>query len=301
VAQSASAYSSSVSAAVASQAASAFSASVSAAQSASAFSASASAAQQSISAYSASLSAYSASSAAPSPSPSVTPSAPTLPSGWTVAAGCIQEVAGRALTGARLDDPNLTPAVCANFCASRGFKFAGVEWYTECYCGDSLVNGASTDLVSGQCNRACGGDATQTCGGANAIQLYYNPNVVAASPSPSPSVAPSPSASVAPPAPTAPASINGLANKGCIQEVSGRALTGDSLANDNMTLQVCGDYCTGKGFSMFGVEYGRECYCGNSFSNGGSADLISGQCNMPCAGNSAQLCGGPNAINLYSA
>jgi hypothetical protein len=193
-----------------------------------------------------------------------------------------------------MDDPKMTPGKCATFCSTQGFKYAGVEYATECYCGNSLVNGASTSLVSGQCNMACGGDASLTCGGPNAIQLFYNPSVVAPAPS-------SASPSVAPPAPTAPASINGLANRGCIQEVQGRALTGDSKASDDMTLEQCGAYCTGKGFSMFGVEYGRECYCGNQFSNGASASTLSGQCNMPCAGNSAEVCGGPNAINLYSA
>jgi hypothetical protein len=64
-------------------------------------------------------------------------------------------------------------------------------------------------------------------------------------------------------------------------------------------METCTSYCAGKGYSMAGVEYGTECYCGNTLSGGASTSLVSGQCYMTCPGNPGEKCGGPNAINLY--
>jgi len=50
---------------------------------------------------------------------------------------------------------------------------------------------------------------------------------------------------------------------------------------------------------MAGLEYSRECYCGDTFVNGGGNPLPDSSCDMPCPtdGNS---CGGPLALNLYT-
>lgn len=89
-------------------------------------------------------------------------------------------------------------------------------------------------------------------------------------------------------------------SQGCIQEVSGRALTGVSTATGDMTLEKCTSYCAAAGFSMAGIEYSSECYCGHELSNGASLSLTSGRCDMPCSGDSSETCGGPAAISLYS-
>ncbi|WWC85442.1 uncharacterized protein L201_000305 [Kwoniella dendrophila CBS 6074] len=203
----------------------------------------------------------------------------TLASGWSAASTpCLQEeVSGRALTGASTSGSDMTVPKCLNYCSSKGFQYGALEYGSECYCGSSLVNGASLSLTSGQCNMACSGDSTTTCGGSNALQIYVNPSL-------------SPVANA----------VNGFANSGCIQEVAGRALTGASISASNMTVAVCTSYCQSQGFTMAGVEYGQECYCGNSLVNGATTTLTSGQCVMPCAGDSTTICGGPNAINLYT-
>jgi hypothetical protein len=48
-----------------------------------------------------------------------------------------------------------------------------------------------------------------------------------------------------------------------------------------------------------GVEYAQECYCGNSFTNGGGASASSG-CTMACQGDVTQTCGGPNRLSVFS-
>jgi hypothetical protein len=41
--------------------------------------------------------------------------------------------------------------------------------------------------------------------------------------------------------------------------------------------------------------------CGNALQNGGApAPDGNAQCNMHCAGNTGEICGGPNRLNLYS-
>ena len=39
--------------------------------------------------------------------------------------------------------------------------------------------------------------------------------------------------------------------------------------------------------------------CGNTFSNGG-APIAASDCDMVCTGASSELCGGPNALNVYT-
>jgi len=54
--------------------------------------------------------------------------------------------------------------------------------------------------------------------------------------------------------------------QGCWTEATtGRALASKTYANDSMTLESCSEFCTG--YTMFGVEYGRECKFLWSFAN----------------------------------
>ena len=48
---------------------------------------------------------------------------------------------------------------------------------------------------------------------------------------------------------------------------------------------------------FYGVEYSNECFCGNEFP---SDDLLisMSECDMDCAGDSSQKCGGDWAINI---
>ena len=39
--------------------------------------------------------------------------------------------------------------------------------------------------------------------------------------------------------------------------------------------------------------------CGSAVINGG-APISSSSCNMICGGNSSEICGGPNALNVYN-
>lgn len=86
---------------------------------------------------------------------------------------------------------------------------------------------------------------------------------------------------------------------GCYTEIPARALTGSSTIDYTaMTIGACETHCTGLGFTIWGVEYGGECYCGNSLAQG-SFPAFSTDCNMVCPGDPTGVCGGPNRLSLY--
>ncbi|KAJ5889305.1 exo-beta-1-3-glucanase [Penicillium tannophilum] len=91
---------------------------------------------------------------------------------------------------------------------------------------------------------------------------------------------------------------------GCYTDnVSGRSLAEGIPAPGgatNMTVQNCQAGCQALGFTLAGLEYADECYCGNTVQNGGglASDGNTG-CNMACSGNSAETCGGPNRLDMY--
>lgn len=93
------------------------------------------------------------------------------------------------------------------------------------------------------------------------------------------------------------ASVPGYGYEGCWTEATdSRALSGSSYFDDLMTVQKCAIACAK--FSYFGVEYGRECFCGNTINEG--SHLVSEEdCTFPCPGNPTQLCGAGNRLNLY--
>ncbi|KAI5845329.1 WSC domain-containing protein [Tricharina praecox] len=77
----------------------------------------------------------------------------------------------------------------------------------------------------------------------------------------------------------------------------GRALDGASTAG-NMTAQACLDYCTMADFGLAGLEYGNECFCGNTLK--GNSTYGQTGCDLPCSGDSSQVCGGANRLTVYS-
>jgi len=67
--------------------------------------------------------------------------------------------------------------------------------------------------------------------------------------------------------------------------------------SSNNTIESCLDTCQSLGFPLGGTEYSDECYCGNSILyNYGTSN----GCSMTCSGDSNEICGGPNAINIYN-
>ena len=56
-------------------------------------------------------------------------------------------------------------------------------------------------------------------------------------------------------------------------------------------LEECNAYCTG--YKYYGVQYGNECFCSNSYgSMGKGSESDCNSSNSKCSGNSSQICGG---------
>lgn len=122
----------------------------------------------------------------------------------------------------------------------------------------------------------CPGNNNQLCGAGNRLNLYVNSEYVQ---------------------PTA-SNYGNWIHQNCLGDSSGaRVLRGGSWSDyGGMTVERCAGAAAGHQF--FAVEYGGECYWGNDIYPTGNS-YNDGSCNMGCAGNMGQLCGGGNRLNLY--
>lgn len=120
------------------------------------------------------VSAVSTISAASTASPTSTGTAAgTLPSGWSYK-GCYAEgTTGRAFVNQQPDSQTLTVESCVSACLSLGYSVAGVEYSYQCFCDNSLHNGAAPAPES-DCNMGCAGNANENCGAGNRLSVYSN-------------------------------------------------------------------------------------------------------------------------------
>lgn len=94
--------------------------------------------------------------------------------------------------------------------------------------------------------------------------------------------------------------------QGCFLDISGmngtapgaRSLEGDTtdeVLPGDMTVAKCLAFCGGGGsgsaYTYAGLEYARECWCGQDLSTLATKESEA-QCNLPCDGDTGTLCGG---------
>uniref|UniRef100_A0A023F500 Putative beta-1 n=1 Tax=Triatoma infestans TaxID=30076 RepID=A0A023F500_TRIIF len=68
-----------------------------------------------------------------------------------------------------------TPKLCLNICLQLGYKYSGVEYGFECYCGNRRPN-SNQEVGENHCAMPCPGDRKKNCGGGWRI-LVYSTNV----------------------------------------------------------------------------------------------------------------------------
>ncbi|XP_019642665.1 PREDICTED: uncharacterized protein LOC109483954 [Branchiostoma belcheri] len=78
----------------------------------------------------------------------------------------------RALRGTRLTSDSLTIQDCLKSCRNRNYKYAGVEYTYECFCGNNEDFGRHGEKPMSDCNYRCNGDNEQYCGGSLRIEVY---------------------------------------------------------------------------------------------------------------------------------
>ena len=89
--------------------------------------------------------------------------------------------------------------------------------------------------------------------------------------------------------------------QGCwIDNAHGPILQNRLADNSTMTIESCSQACVKAGFAIAGLEYTSQCSCGNTVIDAGTLAAQDSDCAMPCGGNAAEICGGPNRMSLYS-
>lgn len=91
--------------------------------------------------------------------------------------GCASEPSlnggsGRGLTDNSTDTSDMTIEQCALYCGASNYKYFGVEYYSQCYCGNTLQPGTTIEADNSNCTMPCKGNANEYCGGDWHMNLY---------------------------------------------------------------------------------------------------------------------------------
>jgi hypothetical protein len=173
----------------------------------------------------------------------------------------------------------MTIEYCQAYCSSKNFGLAGIEYGSECYCGYALTNNST--LGHSGCTSLCAGDKSEVCGGSKLLSVYNDTSFVP---------------------PSIPQKVGNYNYTGCYKELTNaRAITGYSLTStSSMTVEMCVGACQTNGYALAGVEYGSQCFCGNSISPLSSV-VADSQCQvMLCPGNSKEWCSAGSHLQVYS-
>jgi hypothetical protein len=94
----------------------------------------------------------------------------------------------------------------------------------------------------------------------------------------------------------------GWAYRGCyVDNVGGvRSMLIQENDNPTMTIESCISQCSSLGYMVAGMEYSDQCFCDDYVRNNASLASSDSQCAMTCAGNTNEICGGPNLLSVYS-
>ncbi|KAL7419081.1 hypothetical protein Q5752_005917 [Cryptotrichosporon argae] len=223
----------------------------------------------------------------------------------------------RALPDAYTQTSSMTPAQCVSHCASAGYAYAGVEYYYQCWCGNSLSAAA---LDSAKCNAPCKGDTGVTCGGSTTAALDVYIAAASSSSSSSPSSTTSKAATTSSSTTSTstskstsststtttsvtanPTSTAGTSFLGCYADnTAARVLPSGYTQTSTMTPAQCVSHCKAAGYTYAGVEYYYQCWCGNSLT---ATKIADSTCNAACKGDAGVACGGSTtaALDVYMA
>ncbi|KAF8311359.1 WSC-domain-containing protein, partial [Clavulina sp. PMI_390] len=231
-----------------------------------------------------------------------------LATGWN-SLGCFSDdTNNRFVLFSSLEQRDLanTPGYCTNLCSQQGYKYAGVEFGTQCFCSNSVTMAASPStgqaVSSSHCSTPCAGNSFQTCGGGNIIQIFEGATLGTESLNPVtvPHTSTTTLLATTTTASSTPVTTSGpWTNLGCYQDSDTRVLAAYTTTDSTMTPALCQSTCSGMGYSYAGVEFSTQCFCDSSLASSASP-IDSSDCGMTCGGDSTQMCGGNYAIDVYS-
>ncbi|MCJ1255436.1 hypothetical protein MMC24_003252 [Lignoscripta atroalba] len=153
-------------------------------------------------------------------------------------AGCYEDHNHQTLNyNPRLDSQDMTVQKCTASCKANGFRYAGLEYYGECFCG-TTVKGAAT--TQDQCTFPCTGNNDETCGGSDRLSIYMDPTFP----------------------PIDETTIVDYSPLGCYTEgYSGRAVAyrQEQLSTTTLTTETCLQACKDGNYPLAATEYAGEC------------------------------------------
>ncbi|KAG9248661.1 hypothetical protein BJ878DRAFT_572187 [Calycina marina] len=223
-----------------------------------------------------------------------------LPDGAAIYAylGCYCNGSGRLFTKKLTDSTNDNDYCQKSYC-NLGYSFAGTKYHTECWCGNTPPTYIMTQVlrsrnVLGAVLETQTKHAVVTGHISQSTTIVQNTRLVLTRflilPAPQSQVMHSLAHRV----------VGPYSHVGCYAEPTGaRALTAKSLKNDNMSVDICANFCAG--YIRIGLEYRRECYCGNTLNPNSIRNTVTTKyCSLTCIANTLQICGGSSLLTLHN-
>ncbi|XP_069122284.1 uncharacterized protein [Argopecten irradians] len=84
--------------------------------------------------------------------------------------GCFIDNSNRILNGKQQNDHQLTIGRCIEICVQDQYVYAGAQYRTQCFCGNSIDMTKQTD--EDQCSTRCAGNSDDICGGTWRMSVY---------------------------------------------------------------------------------------------------------------------------------
>ncbi len=153
-----------------------------------------------------------------------------------VYSGCYQEVDGTHILPYRSDASSDTMTVesCVAECKGNGYRYAGLVYYGNCYCGQTVIGPA---VDESQCNYPCKGNSSEICGANNIFSIYQDPTFGSTD-----------------------GTVADYSSLGCWTDDStlGRAVSyrQDQVDGSTLTTEGCLAACKAGNFPFAGTEYG---------------------------------------------
>lgn len=153
-----------------------------------------------------------------------------------VYSGCFQDGSSPTLSfRSDMDTNSATVEGCMAECKGNGFRYAGLEYYGVCFCGNSVDGG---QLADSQCTFPCNGNKSEVCGGDNKLSVYQDTTFL----------------------PIDDTTTGDYANLGCYYDDSniGKALSysQDAVNGNGLTTETCLAACKKGGYPFAGTEFG---------------------------------------------
>jgi hypothetical protein len=167
----------------------------------------------------------------------------------------------------------MTVVRCQLYClseeADRNSVF-GLQNGDTCLCGSRLVMN-SQRVDNSQCDMHCSGDKRPGCGGKHAVQIYSHLDYLRVD----------------------------SKEMGCFTHDEKKpVLTGDSFEAKDMSDDICGSYCSDKGFAFFGISEDTTCLCGDGLAKW-TKKVDWEECNVNCMVREAPVCGAKGRAEVY--